>query len=146
MDREDRGYTLSWIANATGFDRRTIAYYVQEGLLPKVGRRGRSTRYPREFLDRLLFIRRVRDLQDAGRLRAVTLGEIRDVLEGLAPEAIRALAEAGVDEERLRVLFDEPDLDTAGMAVPAESQTLAQGPFVWPGGLAASRAKLSWFS
>ena len=81
---EDDTYTISRIAKATGFDRRTLAYYVQEGLVPKVGRRGRATRYPRAFVDRLLFIRRVRDLQDAGRLRAVTLGEIRDVLDGLS--------------------------------------------------------------
>ncbi len=113
-------HTLSELETKSGFDKRTIAYYVQEGLLPKVGRRGRRTRYSEDFLDRLMFIRRVRDLQDAGKLRAVTLSEIRDVLDRQSAEEIRAGSRRGVSAETLRSLFAEPDLDTSGMAVASE--------------------------
>jgi DNA-binding transcriptional MerR regulator len=115
-----RTYTLSELETRSGFDKRTIAYYVQELLLPKVGRRGRRTRYSEEFLDRLMFIRRVRDLQDAGKLRAVTLSEIRDVLDRQSAEDVRAASRKGVSAETLRALFTEPDLDTLGFAVAAE--------------------------
>ena len=114
-----RTYKLSDLERESGFERRTIAYYVQESLLPKVGRRGPRTRYSEEFLDRLMFIRRVRDLQDAGKLRAVTLSEIRDVIERQSPDEIRSLSRKSVSAERLRSLFAEPDLDTSYLAVPA---------------------------
>ena len=55
-----RSYALSELVELTGFDRRTIVYYIQSGLLPKVGRRGPHTRYPDECLSRLLFIKGVR--------------------------------------------------------------------------------------
>lgn len=35
---DHRTFTLDEIEKKTGFDKRTIAYYVQQGLLPKVGR------------------------------------------------------------------------------------------------------------
>ena len=78
---EERTYTLDEIEERTGFDKRTIAYYVQEGLLPKVGRRGPRTRYSRQFLDRLLFIKKTRDLQDQGLMGSMTLGEIKDLFD-----------------------------------------------------------------
>lgn len=118
--RAPRTYTLSELEARSGFDKRTIAYYVQESLLPKVGRRGRRTRYSEEFLDRLMFIRRVRDLQDAGGLRAVTLSEIRGVIASQSEEDTRHLSRKGVSEGTLRELFAEPDLDTSEFAVAAE--------------------------
>lgn len=78
---EERTYTLDEVEERTGFDKRTIAYYVQEGLLPKVGRRGPRTRYSRQFLDRLLFIKKTRDLQDQGLMGSMTLGEIKDLFD-----------------------------------------------------------------
>ena len=115
-----RTYKLSDLEARSGFDKRTIAYYVQESLLPKVGRRGPRTRYSQEFLDRLLFIRQVRDLQDAGKLRAVTLSEIREVIESQSAEEIRGASRKRVPAERLRSLFEEPDRDTSEYAVRAE--------------------------
>ena len=53
FDREMDSYTAAELQRETGFDRRTIAYYVHEGLLPKVGRRGSRTRYPKLVRDRL---------------------------------------------------------------------------------------------
>ena len=115
-----RAYTLSELVEESGFDKRTIAYYVQESLLPKVGRRGRGTRYSQDFADRLLFIRRVRDLQDAGQLRAVTLGEIRDVMAALSTQEVRGLSRKNVAADRIRALFEDPDLDNVRYAVRAE--------------------------
>jgi len=113
-------YTLRELVARSGFDKRTIAYYIQESLLPRVGRRGRSTRYPEEFLDRLMFIRRVRDLQDAGGLRAVTLSEIRQVIDGQSAEETRRTSRKGVSAEFLRGLFVQPDLEPSGYVVAAE--------------------------
>jgi DNA-binding transcriptional MerR regulator len=111
---------LSDLVTESGFDKRTIAYYTAEGLLPKVGRRGPKSSYPRTFLERLLFIRRVRTLQDAGQLRAVTLTEIRDVMNRLTPEELRGAAESTEPVAWIRERFQVPDLDTSRYAVPAE--------------------------
>ena len=115
-----QSYTLRELETRSGFDKRTIAYYIQESLLPKVGRRGRRTRYPEEFLDRLMFIRRVRDLQDAGRLRAVTLSEIRDVIASQSAEETRHVSREDVSAETLRDLFAEPDLEPSATVAAAE--------------------------
>jgi len=85
---EGRTYTLEEIEKATGFDKRTIAYYVQEGLLPKVGRRGPRTRYSQGYLDRLLFIKKIRNQQDKGRLGNLTLSDIGDMLRYLTEDEI----------------------------------------------------------
>lgn len=99
-------YTARELERETGVDRRTIAYYVQEGLLPKVGRRGRRTRYPKLFRDRLLFIRRVRDAEAEGEVSPVSLKDIRKVFERVPPALI-----AGVADGRIAVtpeLVSEP--------------------------------------
>lgn len=111
---------MSELEAQSGFDKRTIAYYIQESLLPKVGRRGRKTRYPQEFLDRLMLIRRVRDLQDAGKLRAVTLSEIREVLNSQSAEETRRASLKHASDETLRALFPAPEIDTTDFAVRAE--------------------------
>lgn len=121
-------YKLDDLVEQSGFDKRTIAYYVQESLLPRVGRRGPRTRYSQDFLDRLMFIRRVRDLQDGGQLRAVTLSEIREVIERQTPDGISVLSQESVGAEAIRALFEEPDLDTSYLAVPAESVAALEMP------------------
>lgn len=118
--KQPRTYKLGELHDLSGVNPRTIAYYVEQSLLPKVGRRGRNTRYSQEFLDRLLFIQRVRKLQDAGKLRAVTLDEIRDVMEHQSAAEIRNAAQKRASEESLRALFSEPDRDTSRLAVRAE--------------------------
>lgn len=94
-------YTARELERETGVDRRTIAYYVQEGLLPKVGRRGRRTRYPKLFCDRLLFIQRVREAEEEGHVSAVSLRDIRKVFERVPPALI-----AGVADGRIAVTPD----------------------------------------
>jgi len=100
-------YTLSELETESGFDKRTIAYYISEGLLPKVGRRGPRTRYPLDFLERLMFIRRVRDMQDDGKLRAVMLTEIRDVIDQLTADEISAAARKGSSVRWIREVCEK---------------------------------------
>ena len=89
-------YTARELERESGFDRRTIAYYVQERLLPKVGRRGRRTRYPQLFLDRLLFIRRVREAEEEGTVPPLSLSDLREVFERVAPAVIARVADGGI--------------------------------------------------
>ena len=98
---EQRTFTLDEIEQRTGFDKRTIAYYVQQGLLPKVGRRGPKTRYPQLFMDRLQFVNMIRKKQDLGEIGNLTLSDIRDILERVSAETIAGVV-AG--EEPLKVV------------------------------------------
>ena len=91
------GYTAEELEHATGFDRRTIAYYVQEGLLPNVGKRGPRTRYPKLFRDRLLFIRRMRDAEAAGESPPVSLGDLREIFERVPSEMVSKVADGHID-------------------------------------------------
>ena len=100
LEERERTYTMEEIEEETGFDRRTIAYYVQQGLLPKVGRRGPRTRYPRPYLDRLLFIQKIRALQDRGQLGNYTLEDIKEIFETV-PE--RMIADIVSGKEPLEV-------------------------------------------
>jgi DNA-binding transcriptional MerR regulator len=88
---DEQTYTIDEIEEQTGFDRRTIAYYVQQGILPKVGRRGPRTRYSQLFFDRLQFIRMVRDLQDQGAIGSMSLSDFRDFFQSVPGETISGL-------------------------------------------------------
>jgi len=70
----DALYAIGELADLGGISRRTVRYYVQEGLLPPPRGLGRGNHYGREHLDRLL---QVKALQEAGR----SLDEIRQLLE-----------------------------------------------------------------
>jgi DNA-binding transcriptional MerR regulator len=63
------------LADLGGVSRRTVRYYVQEGLLPPPRGVGRGRHYGPEHLKRLL---EVKALQEQGR----SLLEIREVMEG----------------------------------------------------------------
>jgi DNA-binding transcriptional MerR regulator len=71
----DARYAIGDLADLGGVSRRTVRYYVQEGLLPAPFGVGRGNHYGPEHLDQLL---RVKTLQEAGR----TLDEIRRALNG----------------------------------------------------------------
>jgi DNA-binding transcriptional MerR regulator len=86
---DEKTYSLAEIEEQTGFDRRTISYYVQQGLLPKVGRRGPKTRYSQVFFNRLALIRMIRELQDRGAMGSMTLSDIRDLFQS-APDKLIA--------------------------------------------------------
>ena len=88
-----QSYTAAELERETGFDRRTIAYYVQIRLLPKVGRRGSRTRYPKLFRDRLLFIRQVREAEQTGAVQPVSLRDMRKIFEHARSELISQVAD-----------------------------------------------------
>ena len=69
----DERYSVGELADLGGVSRRTIRYYVQEGLLPSPFGVGRGDHYGRPHLDRLL---QIKALQEAGR----SLDEIRQVI------------------------------------------------------------------
>jgi DNA-binding transcriptional MerR regulator len=66
----DGRYGIDDLADLGGVSRRTVRYYVQEGLLPAPLGVGRGRHYDQRHLDRLL---EVKALQEAGR----SLDEIR---------------------------------------------------------------------
>jgi DNA-binding transcriptional MerR regulator len=68
-------YAIGDLAALGGVSRRTVRYYVQEGLLPAPLGVGRGNHYGPEHLEQLL---RVKSLQESGR----TLNEIREALDG----------------------------------------------------------------
>ncbi len=91
-----RSYSAKELEQATGFDRRTIAYYVQMGLIPKVGRRGPRTRYPKIVLDRLLVVRRIREAEEAGEIRPVSLADMGDIFSRAPAELLAQVADRQV--------------------------------------------------
>jgi DNA-binding transcriptional MerR regulator len=70
---DDVRYAIGDLADLGGVSRRTVRYYVQEGLIPAPLGVGRGNHYGREHLDQLL---KVKALQEAGR----TLDDIRHTL------------------------------------------------------------------
>lgn len=136
-------YTARELERETGFGRRTIAYYVQEGLLPKVGRRGPRTRYPELVLDRLLFIRRVREAEEAGEIGPVPLSHLREVFRQSSRRLI-----AGVARDRIPVsaeLVSPSSIELRSMAdwstAATEPDPESEGRFM---GVRESRGPLSW--
>jgi hypothetical protein len=99
------GLSVNDLVAQSGFDRRTIVYYIQQGILPRVGRRGPGTRYPAECLTRLLFVRGVKDHQAAGRLPGITLADLAYALSVLKPEKVREFVERGTPLAELETLF-----------------------------------------
>ena len=72
---EDVRFAIGELADLGGVSRRTVRYYVQEGLLPAPFGLGRGNHYGREHLDQL---RRVKALQESGH----SLEEIRRSIGG----------------------------------------------------------------
>lgn len=123
-----RSHALSELVDQTGFDRRTIVYYIQAGLLPKVGRRGPHTRYPEECLSRLLFIKGVRGLQASGQLLSASLAEIGRALSALDAQGIRELLDRGLPSAEIERLFAQPAVAGAAAASPAPVTTSSLAP------------------
>ena len=70
MDEEQGRYNIDELADLGGVSRRTVRYYVQEGLLPAPLGVGRGRHYGQAHLDRLL---EVKAQQEAG----LSLDQIR---------------------------------------------------------------------
>lgn len=71
-------YGIEDLARLGGVSRRTVRYYVQEGLLPAPRGVGRGSHYGPEHLERLL---RVKALQEQG----ASLEQVRRTLSGRGP-------------------------------------------------------------
>ncbi|MGB5892294.1 MAG: MerR family transcriptional regulator [Thermoanaerobaculia bacterium] len=78
----DKRYTVGELAELGGVSRRTVRYYVQEGLIPTPLGVGRGAHYGPEHLEQLL---RVKSMQERG----LSLEEIRQepLDRGPAPKA-----------------------------------------------------------
>jgi DNA-binding transcriptional MerR regulator len=78
-------YAIGDLADLGGVSRRTVRYYVQEGLLPAPLGLGRGNHYGPAHLEQLL---KVKAMQEAGR----TLDEIKRALRGTGERASRERA------------------------------------------------------
>jgi DNA-binding transcriptional MerR regulator len=72
---DDARYSIQDLADLADVSRRTVRYYVQEGLIPAPLGVGRGPHYAQAHLDRIL---QVKELQASGR----TLDEIRATVDG----------------------------------------------------------------
>jgi DNA-binding transcriptional MerR regulator len=84
---EEPRYAIGELADLGGVSRRTVRYYVQEGLLPAPFGVGRGNHYGPEHLAQLL---QVKELQEAGH----TLDEIRSAIDGQENVRLDALSAA----------------------------------------------------
>ena len=85
MQEQDARYGIVELAELGGVSRRTVRYYVQEGLLPAPFGVGRGQHYGPAHLERLLAVKR---LQQIG----LALDEIRRELRGEPARAARRQA------------------------------------------------------
>lgn len=75
VDNEPRRFSIEELADLAGVSRRTVRYYVQEGLLPTPLGVGRGRHYDQSHLDRLLEVK-------AGQEAGHSLDEIRSARPG----------------------------------------------------------------
>jgi DNA-binding transcriptional MerR regulator len=86
--KEPKGYTIGGLEEATGLARRTIHYYIKEGLVAGPTGTGRNARYGEEHV---LKLRAVKHLREISHWR---LEGIREFMNGLSLEAIAELLDA----------------------------------------------------
>ncbi|EFK09558.1 transcriptional regulator, MerR family [delta proteobacterium NaphS2] len=89
---EQPSYTIDDLCKLTGYSRRTIRYYVSEGLLEPPAGRGRGGFYYDSHLKRLLQIRALKD-------RGVRISEIQKI----EPEVQASVEPAPTRETWLRL-------------------------------------------
>ncbi len=74
MQMKTQTYTIEQLCELTGFPRRTIRYYVQEGIVEPPSGRGRGGFY---YDSQLMTLMRIKKLQNSG----LKLADIRIILE-----------------------------------------------------------------
>ena len=113
-DEMASGFTIGEVAETTGVSRRTVHFYVQQGLIdPPVGR-GRGSYYTSKHLAQL---ERVLKLQQEG----LPLRQIQALPEGQQKQAAEALP----DRQLFLRLSVAPGIDlelAAGQAIPSSEQ------------------------
>jgi DNA-binding transcriptional MerR regulator len=97
-------YSIQDLADLADVSRRTVRYYVQEGLIPAPLGVGRGPHYAQAHLDRLL---QVKDLQSSGR----TLDVIRATVDGGAERRVVKQAVALPDRSVWRRLQLAPGIE-----------------------------------
>jgi DNA-binding transcriptional MerR regulator len=130
---DTRTYSIAELTKLSGFDRRTIVFYLQQGLLPRPGRRGPNTRYPDECLARLRLVRGLKDLQDQGRCGTITLADMRELIAALEPYAIRGLLERNLPPEEIEALRRQLPVRTTTTLAPDVAAPVASTPAPAPG-------------
>jgi DNA-binding transcriptional MerR regulator len=109
-------YAVGELARLAGVSRRTVRYYVQEGLIPAPFGVGRGDHYGREHLERILD---VKAMQEAGK----SLDEIRRALSGSGSKGLpTSTAEGRIERTLWRRLTLAPGVELhldAGVTLPA---------------------------
>ena len=113
---DDPRYSIQDLADLADVSRRTVRYYVQEGLIPAPLGVGRGPHYAQAHLDRLL---QVKELQSSGR----TLDEIRADVDGGAERRVLKEAVALPDRSVWRRLQLAP-----GIEIHVENHITLPGP------------------
>jgi DNA-binding transcriptional MerR regulator len=101
---DEARYSVGDLANLGGVIRRTVRYYVQEGLLPPPYGVGRGNHYGPEHLDRLL---KIKELQEAQR----PLDEIRRILNHKSKKGAPAQSDAPPDRSVWRRITLAPGVE-----------------------------------
>jgi DNA-binding transcriptional MerR regulator len=99
-------YTMTELEEQTGFNGRTIRYYISQGLLPPAHGRGPSATYDRGHLLRLRAIQLLK-------ASYLPLDEIKARLSGLTDADIAAMLEieTAPPEDRWRRVLLHPDVE-----------------------------------
>jgi DNA-binding transcriptional MerR regulator len=109
-------YAIGDLAELGGVSRRTVRYYVQEGLLPAPLGLGRGNHYGPAHLEQLL---KVKAMQEAGR----TLEEIKRALSGTGERGSREqAAETSLDRSVWRRITIAPGVEvhvSGGIRLPS---------------------------
>lgn len=98
----DNRMTIGKVAEQTGCKVETIRFYEKERLLPKPDRtEGGNRLYTTEMIERLVFIRRCREL-------GFTMGEIRQLLslvdqEQVSCERVKTIADTHLEDIQARI-------------------------------------------
>ena len=98
MTNTDRHFTLEQLAVLVGLSRRTVRFYLQQGLLDRPVGLGRAAYYTGQHLEQLLAVRK---WKDAG----LALDRIRELVAGQPPAVPPRPARAGQVEVWSRVLL-----------------------------------------
>jgi hypothetical protein len=102
-----RDYSLADLRQMTGYSGRTIARYIQMGLVPSPKQAGSRTRYSRAALGRLLAIAKLRREGNEGtpdvkyELRHLTDEEVEAHAEARDPLASVVVASPGAPSQRM---------------------------------------------
>lgn len=91
-DSDSSSYSIDDLASETGFDRRVIRSFIEQGLLRGPDTMGRYARYSQSHLNRLLAIKALKNAQ------GMPINEVRRALLSMSQHDIQALAVSSIAE------------------------------------------------